>query len=651
MRRIPEETIDAIRSQADIVDVISNYVQLKKQGRNYIGLCPFHGEKTPSFSVSAEKQIFHCFGCGKGGNVFRFLMEHDNLTFVEAVQKVAEMSHIDVELPEIQTQNDAPVTKESSETHQMIEMHQLTAKLYHYLLMETEEGSAALAYLKERGMSEEMMTAFQIGFAPNHHATIASFLEKRGMELELAVTAGLLTKRESGEIVDRFRGRIMFPITNDRGQLVGFSGRLYEQRDGPKYLNSPETPIFNKRRLLYHFSEGRQAIRKKEEILLLEGFMDVISTTEADLENGIASMGTSLTEEHIELIRRVTNRAVICYDGDNAGIEAAYKAGTLIQDRSRMEVFVVQLPGGKDPDEFIKANGADKFREIYQHERMSWTAFMLQFLRRGKNLQNETEQLQYLDGALAVIARLGQAVEREIYLKQLAEEFSLSMETLKEELQSAVRKVQHAKKAPARQQAQRNERMELDESFMGMIPPDDAFAGAEFGGEAPMMVQAPLQFHKPVRKLEAHTFSEQQLMKAMLESRDAFAQIQHLLGDLSFYHDDFQALFTYLISFYLEDHDADIQRFMDFLPDEQTNLKNLVASLEMIDAPDEQGLHEYQAYILSLKKFKLENRIKQLEQAQHTHIRNQENEQALEVTAEILLLRKKLASHDYDLEE
>ncbi|WP_163653089.1 DNA primase [Listeria sp. PSOL-1] len=618
MRRIPEETIERVRAETDIIDVIGSYVQLKKQGRNYIGLCPFHGEKTPSFSVSPEKQIFHCFGCGKGGNVFSFLMEHDHLSFVEAVKKVAEFSHIEVLLPEQSSglELNSGFEQEASDTIKMIELHQLVAKLYHYLLMETDEGLKAFNYLKERGMSEKMMTAFQIGFSPQHHMTITSFLEKRGADLDLAEKSGLLSRREDGTLIDRFRGRIMFPITNDRGQLVGFSGRAFEQDQGPKYLNSPETPLFNKRKLLYHFSEGRQAIRKKEEILLLEGFMDVISVFGVDLKNGVASMGTSLTEEHVALIRRITNCVVICYDGDQAGIEAAYRAGQMIREKSSMEIFVLQLPNGKDPDEYIKANSGEKFKEVYDHMRLTWTAFKLLYLRRNHNLQNETEQLSYIDQALKEIAELSQATHREIYLKQLASEFDLTIDALKEQLMGFFKK-----------------KPQFD-PFAGMIPPED------------QRITATASFAVPKKKLEAHVVSEQQLMKIMIESREAFWQIQEMLGSEEFYHDEYQALYTHLIGFYAEDNKADVFRLIDYLRDAE--LKNLVSSLEMIDSPVEQGLAEYQDYIHGLKKFKLEIKLKQLKKELQACDPHDDKEDVTRITTQIIELQRKLMNKQFD---
>ncbi|MBC2046504.1 DNA primase [Listeria booriae] len=618
MQRIPEEKIDEIRSQVDIVDVVGNYVQLKKQGRNYTGLCPFHGEKTPSFSVSPEKQIFHCFGCGKGGNVFSFLMQIDGLSFVESVKKVADLAHIPLDVA-ISQGDSAPGNKPDSQESKMIEIHQLASKLYHYLLMETEEGQEALQYLLDRGMSEQELDHFEIGFAPAHASTVTTFLKKREVDLALAVESGLLTERDDGEVVDRFRNRIMFPIKNDRGQLVGFSGRLFNQEDGPKYLNSPETPIFNKRNILYHFSDARQEIRKKEEILLLEGYMDVISSVSATFSNGVASMGTSLTEEHVQMIRRVTNRAIICYDGDRAGIEASFKAGTMLAEQHRLEVFVLQLPNGKDPDDFIRSEGAEKFAEIYTHQRLTWTAFKLQFFKRNRNLQNETDKIAYLGEALAEIGKLDQAVERELYLKQLGSEFDLSMEALKQQLQQTV--------------------------VVKPKPHDYGGPPLESYGEYPSYegdggpVYEQFSFAQPSGVPSAGLTSEKRLLKYMLEDRDAFIQIRNLLEEhqTDFYHDNYKALYTHLIGFYASGNDANPLALMDQLKDDMA--RNLVSELEMMTVNTDVSIEEYQDYVQSLTKSSIERDIKEKEQALLTATQQGDIPAALELARTITTMR------------
>ncbi|EUJ43051.1 DNA primase [Listeria riparia FSL S10-1204] len=515
--------------------------------------------------------------------------------------------------------NSTPGNKSDSQESKMIEIHQLASKLYHYLLMETEEGQEALQYLLDRGMSEQELDHFEIGFAPAHASTVTTFLQKREVDLALAVESGLLTERDDGEVVDRFRNRIMFPIKSDRGQLVGFSGRLFNQEDGPKYLNSPETPIFNKRNILYHFSDARQEIRKKEEILLLEGYMDVISSVSATFSNGVASMGTSLTEEHVQMIRRVTNRAIICYDGDRAGIEASFKAGTMLAEQHRLEVFVLQLPNGKDPDDFIRSEGADKFAEIYTHKRLTWTAFKLQFFKRNRNLQNETDKIAYLGEALAEIGKLDQAVERELYLKQLSSEFDLSMEALKQQLQQTV-----------------IVKPKLHD--YGGPPPENYGEYSSYEGDGGPVYEQ-FSFAQPSGVPSAGLTSEKRLLKYMLEDRDAFIQIRNLLEEhqTDFYHDDYKALYTHLIGFYASGNDANPLALMDQLKDDMA--RNLVSELEMMTVNTDVSIEEYQDYVQSLKKSSIERDIKEKEQALLTATQQGDMPAALELARTITTMR------------
>jgi DNA primase len=289
--RIPDELIEKIQRTSDIVDVISEYVQLKKQGRNYFGLCPFHGEKSPSFSVSADKQIFHCFGCGAGGNVFSFLMQHEGYTFIEAAQHLADKENI--ELPTLAPSE--KTTSVSKDTEKMIAAHELLKKFYHHLLVNTKEGQHAFDYLLNRGFTKEVIDEFEIGYALDSWDFIAKFLVKRGYDASLMEEAGLLVKKNnSDDYFDRFRNRIMFPIMDHQGMTIAFSGRVLGD-EKPKYLNSPETKIFNKSKLLYNFHRARVHIRKNQQVILFEGFSDVISSTRSGVEQAIATMGTSLT--------------------------------------------------------------------------------------------------------------------------------------------------------------------------------------------------------------------------------------------------------------------------------------------------------------------------------------------------------------------
>ncbi len=314
--RIDQSTINEIKDKTDILDVVSEYVKLEKRGRNYIGLCPFHDEKTPSFTVSEDKQICHCFGCKKGGNVFQFIQEIKDIPFTEAVKELGDRVNIQVDVP---NHSQAGGTHQiASEDLQMIEMHELMQAYYHYALVKTVEGEAALNYLKERGFSDEMIEKRKIGYAPDNATFCHDFLEKKGYDIELAYEAGLLSRNEENfSYYDRFRDRIMFPLQNAQGRTVGYSGRTYTDQE-PKYLNSPETPIFQKRRLLYNLDKARRSIRKIDEIMLLEGFMDVIKSDQAGLHQVVATMGTQLSQEHITVVKKLTNNITLMFDGDSA---------------------------------------------------------------------------------------------------------------------------------------------------------------------------------------------------------------------------------------------------------------------------------------------------------------------------------------------
>lgn len=323
MARIPQELIDEIREKANIVDIVGQYVQLKKTGKNYSGLCPFHNEKTPSFSVAEDKQFYHCFGCGRGGNVFRFLQEIDGISFPEAVAKVADFEQISIP----QEYREAEASSGNSEQRQLIELHEKAQELYHHLLMNTAVGEQALTYLHERGLDDETIAEFGIGFAPNQRQFLEQVFQNEGFDKELYEASGLFVARDDGHFADRFYQRIMFPIRDPRGKTIAFSGRFFKTaefpgEDQPKYLNSPETSLFNKRMVLFNFDKARGTIRKESTVFLFEGFMDVIAAWRSGVKNGIASMGTSLTQQQVAAMERLADTIVICYDGDRAGIEA-----------------------------------------------------------------------------------------------------------------------------------------------------------------------------------------------------------------------------------------------------------------------------------------------------------------------------------------
>jgi DNA primase len=595
--KIPEEKINEIRQSVDIVDIISDYVQLKKQGRNYFGLCPFHGENTPSFSVSPEKQIFHCFGCGAGGNVFTFLMDYEGISFQEAVIKLAQKSNIPLNIEHGVEQKSQ---KTSKEYEQMIEAHELLRKFYHHLLINTKEGQEALEYLKQRGFTLESIEKFQIGWSLPNWDFVAKLLKRRGYSLPLMEKAGLLVQRNNGEFIDRFRNRIMFPIFDEKGRTIAFSGRALDGNE-PKYLNSPETIIFHKSKVLYNFHHARSSIRKFQQVVLFEGFADVISADRAGITNGVAVMGTSLTEHHALVLRRMTDQVIICYDSDDAGTNAAFKAAELLQQHG-CQVKIAQMPMDLDPDDYVQKYGAEKFRNEVIDGAMTFMAFKFLFYRRGKNLQNEGDRLQYIEELLKEISKLPRAVERDLYLRQLAEEFSLSLEALK----SQQRQIFYAQKKKNPQ----------------VWKPKTNYIAVE------------------QKLLPAYQTAERRLIAHMLKSEEVAYKVKDLLAGQMFNIDEHQIIFTYLLAYYEEGYEPNSSQFLNYLRDER--LRAIVAEIAMIDVEQEDNDQVLQDYVYQVIKQQKMMKIKEKEVKKLEAERQKNHLLAAQIAMEIIELRKSL---------
>ena len=425
--RIEQETINEIREKNDILDVVSEYVKLEKRGRNYIGLCPFHDEKTPSFSVSEDKQICHCFGCKKGGNVFQFIQEIKDIPFVEAVKELGSRVDIHVE------SNEPSSSEAIVDDHiKMIEMHELMANNFHYILKHTEEGEEALAYLKSRGFTDELINDRKIGYSPNHSKFTHDFLEKNGYDAVLAFEAGLLSRNdETFDYFDRFRDRIIFPLLNFQGKTVGFSGRTYTDQT-PKYLNSPETPIFQKRKMLYNIDRARKFIRQNDEVILLEGFMDVIKADQADIKQVVATMGTALSKEHIIMVKKLASNVTLLYDGDFAGNEAALNVGKILLNEG-INVYVVHLPKKMDPDDYITEYGNEAFKSFVDSQKQSFVGFKAQQLYYA-NENNDLKHEQHLEQLINDINLIRSDFLRKKVLQQVADLYKVDVNSLKNQL-------------------------------------------------------------------------------------------------------------------------------------------------------------------------------------------------------------------------
>lgn len=427
---IPAHIIDDIRSRFDIVEIVSAYIDLKKTGRNYTGLCPFHADKTPSFTVSPDKQIFHCFGCQSGGNLFTFIMQIEELSFPEAVRFLGEKAGIKIE-----DKSFSPEEKKVFSLRESMQDLLNTAKKYYgEILWKDARGEKALSYLFRRGLDKETIENFGLGFAVESWDGLLSYLRARKLEPERAFKAGLLGKK-GPRYYDYFRGRIMFPIRDQHGQMVGFGGRIIGQGE-PKYLNTPETLLFNKGRTLYGLHLALPHIRREKEAILVEGYLDVILLHQHGIKTAVAPLGTSLTEKQVSLLRGRLEKITMVFDGDAGGEKAALRGLTLLKNEG-CRVYVAELPTGMDPADFILQNSEETFRRDVLEKARSLVGYQLYSIKKRKNLQKEDDRLHYWQEARQILAALPEPLERDEYLKKIAAELGISLEVLRGDLEKS----------------------------------------------------------------------------------------------------------------------------------------------------------------------------------------------------------------------
>ena len=422
--RFDDSKIEEIKSRVDIVELATEYLTLKKAGRNYSGLCPFHQEKTPSFTVSREKQIFYCFGCGEGGNVITFLMKIANKTFPEAIKELAEKAG--VVLPPRLTGGDG---RQKDSLREGITDLNLRAAQHYARNLYSPAGKIAQDYLQARGITAETVKQFRLGFAPDTWRSLADHIEGSGLSLKMAEQAGLVIAGKEGGFYDRFRGRLLFPIENVSGEVVAFGGRILEKGE-PKYLNSPESPVYIKGRNLYGLNKTKEEIRKRGFALIVEGYFDLISLWNAGIGNVVASLGTALTREHLELLRRYTVEVVALFDPDEAGRKAL--------DRS-LELFLAMnirakalvLPGGLDPDDYVKKFGKDKLEELIANAQPLSDYYIENVLGGGKTFEEKRDVFRT---AMDFINKIDNPIEKNLFIKRIAEKTGINQELLKKEI-------------------------------------------------------------------------------------------------------------------------------------------------------------------------------------------------------------------------
>lgn len=586
-RRIPTDVIDQIRSDVNILDIVGQYVQLHRSGSNWFGLCPFHTEKTGSFSVNEPKQFFHCFSCGRGGNVFKFLMEIEDLTFPEAVYRTAELSGIELDAKYLPQNAGAEDTQ--SETGKLKRLYAQAGQLYHHILVNTKLGQPALDYLHERGLSDELIAEFQLGYAPQAEILQAFFHEKKLDDYQTLRKSGLFSEREGEDLAERFNDRIMFPIRDQTGSIIAFSGRLLTpDKKLPKYLNSPEGILFNKRKVLFNFDKAKKTIRHESKVYLFEGFMDVLAAWRAGIKNGVASMGTSLTSEQIYLLEQTASKLYICYDGDLPGRKATKRALELIAPLSKFELGAILLPEKLDPDEYVRKYGPENFKDfVTSHERTE-LEFYLEYFRVGRNLETESDQLAYITDVLEKVAQVKDPLARDLTLNRLAKEFELDKNNLTSQLQALMQQVQ----SEQLKQDQANSLKRSDE-----------------------VVYSTQQRQEKKRYSPAEQ-AERLLLYRLLHEHDVFLRIKGL-ADFSFIHEEYETIFLLADGYFDRYSEYESASFLDFLKDE--HLRQIIISLELGDYGEvnEQEISDCLAFIMQHSP--LEEQIKvvktQLEQA------------------------------------
>lgn len=407
----PQELIDEIRTQNDIVSVISEYIALKPKGSSYFGLCPFHNESTPSFSVSADKQFYYCFGCGESGNVYSFIMRMENCDFPEAVKRLADRAHISLPEPEYS----AEAARAERLKQQIYEMHRAAGR-YYYAALHSRNGERALKYLNERGVKEEIQKRFGIGYAPSGRDHLCRYLKEKGFSTDAMIKSGLVMASKDGKgLYDRFFNRLMFPIFDLQGRPIAFGGRVIDKGE-PKYLNSPETVVFNKSRTLYGMNFAKAA--RKKEIILVEGYMDMISIYQAGFPNVVAGLGTAFNNDHARTLRKLADSVILLYDSDEAGTRAALRAIPVLVNNG-FDVKVTQVKGAKDADEFIKKYGAEAFGKLIV-DAVSHITFRIGCAGKNYNLENADHRVRFAEEAAKILADVANDIERDVYTKETA---------------------------------------------------------------------------------------------------------------------------------------------------------------------------------------------------------------------------------------
>jgi DNA primase len=441
--RIPESKIEEIRESANVVDIISQYVQLRKRGKNYVGLCPFHSEKTPSFTVSDEKQIFHCFGCHTGGNIFKFLTEFHKISFVEAVQELAEQQGITIEFDK------AEYTEQQSEQEVLYDINTEAARYFLNNLLNDDEGETARKYLHERNIKTQTLRSFGLGYALRGWENFINYAKSRNLNLDKCLQLGLIGKTSEGKLYDKFPGRLIFPNFSPNGRVVAFAGRVLDLKEtGAKYINSPESLIYIKGRVLYGLSFAKDDIRRLDKAIIVEGYMDLISLYQNGVKNVVAVSGTALTDDQVQLLSRYTKNVILLFDADVAGIKASMRSIEILLKRD-MEVRIVTLPKGEDPDSYVNKHGKEDFEELVKKAE-NFLEYESKYYESQGKFDDPTTAAEAIRELVKPIALMNDELKRNLLIKNIAKKFNLREKLLESELDKQIKQVKRFEKSDSR---------------------------------------------------------------------------------------------------------------------------------------------------------------------------------------------------------
>jgi len=580
-----EEFVDQVKHNNDLLDLAGEYTELKKRGKNYMGLCPFHQEDTPSFSVDPDKQLYYCFGCGAGGNIFNFIMEIEGLTFVEAIKYLADRAHLDLPNRNLSAEE----RKKRSEKQKLYEIHKLATRFYVYLLTESNLGDQGYQYLQERGFSSEVIHKFKLGFAPDRWEQLYKFLKKKDYSDQILSKSGLVIARNNASgYYDRFRNRVMFSIFNHRGQPIGFGGRVLAADEEPKYLNSPETMIFDKSQTLYGLHLTKSFIREQEIAIMMEGYTDVITAYQMGVKNVVASLGTSLTTRQANLLARYADKVYIAYDADAAGEQATWR-GLNILRQAGLQVEVIELPQEQDPDDFLQQEGKEGFKTL-----MSEAVPLLEFkinsvLPDNNEFVDVDSKINAFRKTVPVLSQVEDEVERGEYLQYVAEKLGIKKESI-----TSLQKEVNRYKRNQRQKSNNNQDNKNDWGNNNNLKEE--------------LSSSQLAYKRAVEAV----------IKIIIDQPRYIPQIRESLLIEDFKQEKYKRLFSLLCDFYEQDKKIEVDRLLTAIKSEEVEELVVKLSVEGVVSDDldrelADSINRIKEYQLKMKLEDLETKIKQAE--------------------------------------